>query len=312
MKCHFSPCGRYIRIASLEGQLEPISKSRRNAEQPPLKTALLLSTYSLCGRKTTKSPPTLIHRTKIFLGSEASKLSVSNLPYTLSWTPEELYFTCSADRLKVYRIRLFNNPDSLDETWAEHSVLTPTKTVFLPQTASQREVYYFPPAEGSTVARIIVGSDRSGQGAVDAQKNDVSACLPEKVIGLKRRLSPPVVCYLDEKEDLGGWGKSEGISNIPEDLGIGKLDQRRERFDPDDDCDRECSLFNSMGHSFFSSQWNYTFSSFWVVFFRLMTNLRNICVQARMSSCFAQPVVIDHVYCRGPSHRIFNSHISNG
>src|ERR1700732_3610537 len=125
MKCHFSLCGQYLHIASLEGQLEPVSSSRRNAEKPPLKTALLLSTYRLCGGKTTKSPPTLSHRTKVDLGFETS-LSGSNLPYTLSWAPNELYFTRSADRLKVYRIRLFNNLDCLDE----HRVLTPTKTVF--------------------------------------------------------------------------------------------------------------------------------------------------------------------------------------
>jgi hypothetical protein len=108
---------------------------------------------------------------------------------------------------------------------------------------------------------------------VDMQKDDMSACLPNNVFGLKGRLSPPVGCYLDEKEDLGGWGKSEDISNIPEDLGIGKLDQRREKFDPDDDCDCECSL--SAGSSavlvahFFSSQWNHISSNFRMIFFKL-------------------------------------------
>src|ERR1700689_1798993 len=135
MKCHFSPCGRYLHIASLEGQLEPVSSSRQNAEQPPLKISLLLSTYHLCSRKTTKSPPTLINCAKIHLGFETS-LSVSNLPYTLSWTPDELYFPCSARRLKGYRIRLFNNTNSFDKTWDDHSVRTPTKAVFLPRTAS--------------------------------------------------------------------------------------------------------------------------------------------------------------------------------
>jgi len=145
----------------------------------------------------------------------------------------------------VYGICLFNNLDNLDKTPGEHIVLVPKKTMFLPGTALLREVYYFPPTEGSTEGRIIVGSEAKAQSIIVDDKffgrlqGDLYPCTSNNVAGLKGYLSPPIGCYLGEKEDLGGWGKSEDVSNIPKDLGIGRLDRRRERFDPDDDCDCE-------------------------------------------------------------------------
>ncbi|KAF8587635.1 hypothetical protein K439DRAFT_1630517 [Ramaria rubella] len=242
MKCHFSHCGKYLHIASLEGQHKPAPNSRRNAKLPQLKIALLLSTYRLCARKVAKSPPTLIHRARVRLDPRTS-LTVSHLPYTMTWTPDELYFTCSADTLRVYRIQLFNDPEDL-KTWGEGGVQTPNKTVFLPSTAAQREVFYFPPTEGNTAALIIVGSEARGKGvdvndkAFGGLQANLSPYIPQNVVGLNGHLSPPVGCYLED-EDIGGWGESEDRSLIPEDMGIGRLDRRREKFDPDDDCDLE-------------------------------------------------------------------------
>ena len=227
-------------------QRKPASTSQQNAGQDPLNIALLVSTYRLCRHKTTKTPPTLIHRAKVHIGFRKT-LSVSDLPYTLTWTADGLYFTCSAETLRVYRIRLFNNINILDKTWGEYSVLMPRETMFLPRTASQREVYYFPPPKGSTVARIIVGSEARGQDKDAKEKRgeqeDTSPSnVPNGVVGLEGNLSPPVGCYLDEAEDLGGWWDAKDRLNIPQALGIGRLDRRREKFDYDDDCDREFSM----------------------------------------------------------------------
>lgn len=257
MKCHFSMCGRYLHIASLEAQRKPASKSKQNAERDPLNIAFLLSTYRLCGRgnKTTKSPPSLIHRAKVHVGSRKT-LSVSDLPYTLTWTPDELYFTCSADILQVYRIRLFNHSDKLDKTGGELNVLMPKENVFLPRTACQREVYYFPPFKGCTVARVIVGSEGrvpdENTNEKGEKKGEVQGA-PNCVVWLEGNLSPPTGCYLDETEDLGGWLDAKDRLNIPEALGIGRLDRRLEKFDYDDDCDCEFSLsrtFNDIARSF--------------------------------------------------------------
>ncbi|KAF8532084.1 hypothetical protein JB92DRAFT_3104133 [Gautieria morchelliformis] len=247
MKCHFSSCGLYLHMASLEVQRKPASTSQRNAERDPLKIALLVSTYRICGHKTTKSPPTLIHRVKVHMGF-AKSLSVSELPYTLTWMPTELYFTCSSKVLRVYRIRLFKNPDRLDKTWGEHDVLMPKRTIFLPGTASQRKVYYFPPVVGSTKARVIVGSEvraydvEMDENLFGGQHDNIPRGVPEQVDALGVDLSPPIGCYLDETDDFGGWANSNNCLDIPEALGIGKLDRRRERFDYEDDCD--CSSSN--------------------------------------------------------------------
>ena len=251
MKCQFSPCGRYLHIASLEGQRKPVSghKQKKGAPQPPLNLALLVLTYRLSVSKTTRSPPSLIHLTRINLGTVES-LSVSRLPFTLTWTPEELYLTCSDITLKVYRIRLF--PISPDETTMPRGlgVLVPQKAIFLPNTARRREVYYFPPGAGNTDARVIIGSEARARQAQSTDAKDkffgiqteASLCATDDVFGLRGTLSLPIGCYLKEV-DLGGWTKSNDLSEIPQDLGIGRLDRRLERFNPDDDCDLEPYIF---------------------------------------------------------------------
>ncbi|KAF8522855.1 hypothetical protein JB92DRAFT_2886428 [Gautieria morchelliformis] len=255
MKCHFSSCELYLHMASLEVQRKPVSTSQRNAERDPLKIALLVSTYRICGHKTTKSPPTLIHRVKVHMGF-AKSLPVSELPYTLTWMPTELYFTCSSEVLRVYRIRLFKNPDRLDKTWGEYDVLMPKRTIFLPGTASQRKVYYFPPAVGSTQARVIIGSEvraydvEMDENLFGGQHDNNPRCVPKKVDAPGVDLSPPIGCYLDETDDFGGWGNSHNCLDIPEALGIGKLDRRREKFDYDDDCDCKCSWFRTIYYQY--------------------------------------------------------------
>ncbi|KAJ7492122.1 hypothetical protein FB451DRAFT_1217062 [Mycena latifolia] len=243
MKCHFSLCGLYLHFASLEGQRKPIprSKKKNDSDPPPVKLALLLSTYRLSTRKTTRSPPSLVHRVRLYLGSE-STLSVSKLPYTLTWTPTDLYFTRSDKALKVFRISLFNTKKV--SPVQEHPVLVPRKPIFLPESAQKRRVYYFPPVDKSSAATVIIGSETRGHTTeltgVDDQlpgrSKDALIYSIKHVFGL---LSPPVGCYLREETDLGGWSKSHDRSELPDDLGIGQLDHRLEKFDPEDDCDLE-------------------------------------------------------------------------
>ncbi|KAJ7492169.1 hypothetical protein FB451DRAFT_519336 [Mycena latifolia] len=254
MKCHFSPCGLYIHFASLEAQKKPISghkkKTDPGAEMPPVKLALLVSTYRLSSRKTSRSPPTLVHRVRLDLGSKTA-ISVTNLPFTLTWMPTELYFTCSDYVLTVFRIPLFSA--SKGSAGKECPVLVPRKPIFLPQTAESRPVYYFPPDDDDdddrAICRVIIGSETRARVtnaiSVDDQffgsrKDSISAA---HVFGLLGGLSPPVGCYLNEQVDLGGWGKSFACSHLPTDLGIGQLDRRLEKFDPEDDCDLEPYIF---------------------------------------------------------------------
>lgn len=229
MKCHFSDCGRYLHVTALEGQHKPDTKGRKKKKSDPsMNLALLVLTYRLCKKQTARSPPLLVHRTRVELGS-VSSLSVSKLPYTLSWTPKHVYLTCRGSALQVYRIRLFNST-----TGQASAVTSPREPIFLPCSAEQRDVYYFPPTDGGVIGRIIVGSE--------SPSNNLNS-LHLVAVDENSNLSPPVGCFMNEEEDLGGWIASTGLSKMPGNRGVGRLDRPLEQFNPEDDCDRECPHF---------------------------------------------------------------------
>jgi hypothetical protein len=250
MKCQFSECGQFLHIAALEGRQKPVSRrelrkqrrqhsSSEGQDTPqgkrPIRLFLLVSTYRLSNRKTTRSPPWLIHRVKVDLG-DRSGFSVSKLPYTLTWTTNDLYVTASQEKLLVYRIKLFALALSDKQADNQALVLVPRNTIFLPSTARFREVRFFP-AKGAVNARVLIGSEdpvpKSSKGQNDS---------PAEVIGLGGVLSPPIGVYLTDA-DLGGWIPSSDVAPIIEDVGIGRLDQKVERFDQHDDCDLEPYIF---------------------------------------------------------------------
>ncbi|KAJ7508570.1 hypothetical protein B0H11DRAFT_1965696 [Mycena galericulata] len=206
-----------------------IFMKRKPEANQPVKLALLVSTYRLSARKTSRSPPSLVHRARISLGSQLT-LSVSKLPYTLSWTPTDLYFTRSSAILKVSKISLFKTEQM--SPVQEPPVLVPRKPIFLPESARSRNVYYFPPAGESKIATVILGSHGAKDSATDVVKTiNISPSTPSKKSSGRR--SPPLGCYLREDTDLGGWCKCQDRSKLPDDLGIGQLDQRLEKFDPE-------------------------------------------------------------------------------
>ncbi|KAK0464302.1 uncharacterized protein EV420DRAFT_1637875 [Desarmillaria tabescens] len=192
MKCRFSLCGQYLHVACLEGQLRP--QQRKKGDQP-VRLALMVSTYYLCGKKSSRSPPTLIHRARVALGAQPYT-SVSNPPYTLTWTPKELYFTCSDTQLKVYRICLFN-PNKGNPDGSVPSVLVPKEVFFLPETAQKRKVYFFPPDDDRYPSRVIVGSETRLEKEKDkVEEHEVDIYYGHNY-GLKGSvLSPPIGCYL--------------------------------------------------------------------------------------------------------------------
>ncbi|KAJ6488031.1 hypothetical protein C8R45DRAFT_264026 [Mycena sanguinolenta] len=253
VKCHFSPCGSYIHFACLEGQKKPVSKRMKKLHglhESPLKMALFVSTYRISSSKTSRSPPALVHRVRMDMGT-ALKISVSNLPFTLTWTPTDLYCTRSDETLHVRRISLFD----LGKLPArEHSVLMPREPFFLPESAKRRKVHFFPPANDDANAIVIIGSEmRAGSTHVHVvapaeavgdfepfgRQKDDSMYSIKSTLGIR---SPPVGCYIHEETDFGGWSECSP-SNLPDNLGIGQLDQRLEKFDPEDDCDLEPYIF---------------------------------------------------------------------
>jgi hypothetical protein len=205
---------------------------------------LLVLTYRLSESKTTRSPPSLIHRARVDLGVRTMK--ASKLPFTFTWTPDQVHFTCSenelenkcANELEVYRVSLFRSNST-----PGHMVLVPQESIVLPRTDLMRQVHYFSSTNLDTPARIIINNESTGT------KDDKAVSSPDApdlmwLEGAPLRLKRPIGCFIRDV-DFGGWKISTASSNIPQDLGIGQLSRCREKFDYDEDCDCEYLSYDS-------------------------------------------------------------------
>ncbi|KAG1898125.1 uncharacterized protein F5891DRAFT_1148495 [Suillus fuscotomentosus] len=233
MKIHFSECGEFLHIATLEAQGKA-SELKDSEPLPPIKLALLVCTYRLSRRKTARSPQQ-IHCMKLALG-QTTRLHVSKMSSTLTWTSKDLYFSCSRKLLQVYRIPLFGTTEEKGKE-DQQPVWMPRKPFFLPHSASNRAVYYFPPAENKSgkeqlPARILIGSDFTALDDIEPNEaeEDYDVLLVKRVIdhsvGRRGEFNPPIGCYVDEDTNLGGWVDSHARANILQDRGVGHLDPR--------------------------------------------------------------------------------------
>ncbi|KAH7104372.1 hypothetical protein BKA62DRAFT_504918 [Auriculariales sp. MPI-PUGE-AT-0066] len=260
VKLHFSACGRYLHVASLEAQTNSNIQKRKvksfekhspadSQDLPELQLNLLLLTCRLSLHKTTRCPPVLVHRVKISVGT-CKKLSVSRLPITFTWTEQDLYVTHSTPHLRVLRLALFHDAN---DSVQGHNVLVPRNRTFLPDTAAKRDVYFLPgsngeetPGSGSRPAVVVVGAEtRAGDIALIDKPFEVGFTTAAEVadsvsdgVGARGFLAPPVGCFLTE-EDLGGWMRADEEVPVQKGRGVGKFDPRKEKFDPVEDCDVE-------------------------------------------------------------------------
>jgi len=258
IKAHFSPCGQFIHFCSLEGLSIDHNPSPESGDDKKMQLSLQITTHRLSQHKTARSPPKLIFKTTISLGG-SDAISVSRLPYTLTWRPQELYFTTHGEELDVLRIPLFKDPDS-----KRTSICTMQAPLYLPRTSTVRNIYYFPPSlstsspvtpstpfstmspptsatsplrprkEREEPATIIIGSHSSipSQGLIVARKSEVQ---------------PPIGVYVREEKDLGGWKckalkEGEGVAGRGNSEG-GRLRGKFESFDLKEDCDIVPYLF---------------------------------------------------------------------
>lgn len=228
VKTRFSSCGKFIHFAALEGR--PVEN------EPKMHLSLQVSTHRLSSRKTARSPPRLLFKINVPLG-ESSSMSVSRLPYTLTWTDKELFFVTRGEQLNVMRISLFKGADD-----KAAPVCYTQNPIYLPRSAESRNVYYFPPSSRSRkekdksevkdeVGKIIIGSHSS---------------IPSQGLIVPRRsmVQPPIGVFVKENIDLGGWkcksvdmetngsGKKERIN-----VQGGRLQGKFESFDLKEDCD---------------------------------------------------------------------------
>lgn len=247
MKCHFSPCSKYLHIASLEAQQMKQSRSDVKAgTKPQLALAAFISTHRLSNRKTTRSPPTLIHRVKIILGSTSS-LCPTRMPVEVTWTPKEVYLSSSSDtnQLTLLRVDLFPPPKDR-ATIDYNAVSVPRLPTLLPESARSRSVHYYPPQPNSTHALIVIGSWACQPEADDDKDKPSAEDTSDKydtIQGIPETVSPPIGFYVDVVKDLGGWGPTNAEEEIDKDKDKGQLKQKMEIFAAEDDCDIEHYFF---------------------------------------------------------------------
>ncbi|KAF6217408.1 hypothetical protein HO133_006924 [Letharia lupina] len=247
MKFHFSPCCKYLHIASLEAQQMKQSRSEIKAgTKPHLALSAFISTHRLSTRKTTRSPPTLIHRVKTVLGSTTS-LCPTRMPVEVTWAEKEVYLSSSSDsnQLTVVRVDLF--PPAPDVPTAEYNAVSvPRLPILLPESARSRSVHYYPPQPNTTHALIIIGSWACNPDTDDDKNNTTPEDAPNEhdtIQGLPDTVSPPIGFYVDVEKDLGGWGASNAEEVIDKDKDKGQLKQKMEIFAGEDDCDLEHYFF---------------------------------------------------------------------
>ena len=245
MKCHFSPCSKYLHIASLEAQQMKQSRSERKAgAKPRLALSAFISTHRLSTRKTTRSPPTLVHRVKIVLGNTSS-LCPTRMPIEVTWAEKEVYLSSSSELnlLTLLHVDLF--PPAKESAAADYNAVSvPKLPILLPESARSRSVHYYPPQANTTHALILIGSWTSKADSDNEKSTPEDG--PEEydtIQGLPETVSPPIGFYVDVEKDLGGWGASNAEEEIDKDADKGQLKQKMEIFAAEDDCDIEHYFF---------------------------------------------------------------------
>lgn len=239
VKSHFSSNGNFLHFAALEASYaeEQSTSAASYAEEqctsPASETSrqqilltLQVSTHRLSTRKTARSPPHLVCRTNVVLDRTTS-VSVSTLPYTLTWTDQYLYFVRRNTKLNVIRIPLFR-PTRAGE---KSTVCYPRNDIYLPRSAEFRDVYYYPPPpqENARMGKeglgtIIIGSHSS----IPAQGKIVP----------RNAVKPPITVLVSGR-DLGGWVCKDDAVNVEQrhNNAGGRLQAKFERFDLKEDCD---------------------------------------------------------------------------
>lgn len=242
VQCRFSTCGAYLHIASLDGFIH-----KDNDGDNSLGLRLHVSTHRLSECKTSRSSPRLVFRTALSLPAsytEAIQLSVSTLPYTLTWAEKHIYVTHSQTPLRVYRLPLFKEVEEMEFTEAApRAVFVNTAEVYLPSSVEMRKAHFF---DGDSQARkkksrnkeqyvasVIIGSQNS---------TVVSAGLAEGVQRCGQALPQGVHLTASQFGKWEGVDLTSGNSNVEEVKRSetwkgGHLDAKFERFDRTEDCD---------------------------------------------------------------------------
>ncbi|KJA21807.1 hypothetical protein HYPSUDRAFT_41683 [Hypholoma sublateritium FD-334 SS-4] len=248
VKPQFSPCGHFLHVVTLEVRVQEGPQHHRTRPPSDLHLYMLALTYRLSSSKPTRSPPVLLHRVKVDLGKHEGPLSVSQLPFSFTWTPREIFVSRRGTYLDVFRIQLFGNLKHTGDSCPSeqtHKVSVAKKKTLLPDGAAFRDVLFVPLSDDNNGAyMVIVGGETRAKPEALLMKDLVvpgmrlDATESEISDGRKRQTLAHSVGAILQAEDVGGWIEAEGIL-VPEGRSMGHLDMRKEKFDPVDDCDAE-------------------------------------------------------------------------
>ncbi|GLA28115.1 hypothetical protein AnigIFM63326_005683 [Aspergillus niger] len=223
IKAHFSGDGQHLHLAALEAR----EATKSDKEEASILLSLQVSTHRLSEHKTANSPPRMVFRTTVELGS-TPRLSVSSLPHFLTWSDTQLFFTSRNAKLDVLRIPLFRPAgDKVDLNSCSLQ-----KPIFLPRSIEARNMYFFP-SQGTTNKISRKKETKSATLILGAQ-----TCLPSQGILVPRHMCyPPIAVFLREDKDLIWACKSSNDEARKINNACGRLRGKFESFDHNEDCD---------------------------------------------------------------------------
>lgn len=209
MNLQFSACGQYLYVGTVEA-VRMIEKKKRDIRaQKVYGLTVVITTLRISSSKSSINRPVTIAK-KIHNLGIWKKPYFPTIPYTWTWTKSSAYFCINGLTLRVYKIPLATPGVAIPEN---EPITTPSETIFLPYSAQERSVQFFPASLTAGVSTVIIGPQYGPE--------------PSAATGL----------YLSEK-DLGPWVdvKEKEDANSLKGLkrrATGKF----EEFDTDDDCD---------------------------------------------------------------------------
>lgn len=210
MNLHFSENGELLYVATVEAVRLLDKKKSSPASAPKVyELTFVLTTLQISSENPVDERPTVLSQQLHSIGPWKKPYS-SVIPYCWTWTKTEAYFSINGLTLQLYKISLAM-PENV--TANRGPITTPSETVFLPHSAQNRSVQYFPPRKPGAASTVIIGPHYGSE------------------------QSPPIGIYLQES-DLGEWIDVQEKTDVSV---LQRLKRRMtgkfEEFDTDDDCD---------------------------------------------------------------------------
>lgn len=242
----FSPCGEFLRVAKVEAAFWKGQEQLENSNNDKAKLRLYLHIliFRMSPIAVSNIHLRLIGNTTMRIGCGVPQL-VHQLPFAFTWTDKYLYLTVSSSQLRVYRadLEMASKPHADEafspglfhpsasspyrttkrkDSWAKSSAANPppiftipSEIIFLPRSARDRTVQFFPGSLNGGGSSCVVVGPRFGS-----------------------RPQPGVVIYLTDR-DLGDWvdiGESER-GEARQERAHQRVMRNFEEFDEEEDCD---------------------------------------------------------------------------